>query len=251
LVDAEAAGHIDRVYERCDAMLGRVLGRLGKRDLLMVISDHGFTTFRRCVHVNAWLRENGYLVEKAGAAAGSGDYFAKVDWSKTRAYSFGLAGVYLNLKGREAQGCVAPGAEAEALKRELSERLLALTDPADGQRAVRTVYDGAKVYSGPYTQRAPELVIGWYSGYRHAWDTAVGGTSGEVFSDNDSKWCGDHCVDRLEVPGVLFCNRKLAWGECGPHLADIGPTLLSFWNIPKPGYMDGQCWTVEKNERGF
>ena len=243
-VDAEAESHIDRVYERCDEMLGRVQRRLGARDLLLVISDHGFTTFRRCVHVNAWLRENGYLVEKADAEKGSSDYFAAVDWPKTRAYSFGLAGVYLNLRGREAQGCVGPGAEAEALKRELAERLMALTDPADGQRAVRTVYDGAKVYSGPYTQRAPDLVVGWYSGYRHAWDTAVGGTAGAVFSDNDSKWCGDHCVDRLEVPGVLFCNRRLTFGEVGPHLADVGPTLLGLWSIPKPGYMDGRIWTV-------
>jgi predicted AlkP superfamily phosphohydrolase/phosphomutase len=252
-IDAEADARIDRVYERCDALLGRVRRRLGRRDLLLVVSDHGFTTFRRCVHVNAWLRENGYLAEKADAApeAGSSDYFARVDWSKTRAYSFGLAGVYLNLKGREAQGCVEPGAEAEALKRELSERLLALADPADGQRAVRTVYDGARVYAGPYTRRAPELVIGWFSGYRHAWDTAVGGTAGEVFSDNESKWCGDHCVDRLEVPGVLFSNRRLAWGESGPHLADIGPTLLGLWGLPPPGYMDGARWEVEaKGERG-
>ena len=247
-VDAEAEKHIDAVYEACDAMLSRVRRRLGRRDVLMVLSDHGFTTFRRCVQVNVWLRENGYLVEKPRegqtAAAASTDYFAAVDWSKTRAYSFGLAGVFLNLKGRESQGCVEPGEEAEALKREMTQKLLALTDPAGGARVVRTVYDGAKVYAGPYTQRAPDLVVGWFSGYRHAWDTAVGGTSGDVFSDNDSKWCGDHCVDRLEVPGVLFCNRRLTFGEGGAHLADVGPTLLKFWNIPKPGYMDGQCWSV-------
>ncbi len=225
-------------------MLGRLRRRLGRRDLLLVLSDHGFTTFRRCVHVNAWLREQGYLVEKE-QTEGTSDYFAHVDWSRTRAYSFGLAGVYLNLRGREAQGIVESGAQADALKRELAAKLAELNDSATGERAVRTVYDGAAVYTGPYTQRAPDLVVGWHSGYRHSWDTAVGGTAGAVFSDNDSKWCGDHCVDRLEVPGVLFSNRRLVFGAGGPHLADVAPTLLKLWNLPVPGYMDGNGWQLE------
>jgi len=242
--DPAADARIDATYELCDAMLGRLRRRLGRRDLLLVLSDHGFTTFRRCVHVNAWLREQGYLVEKE-QTEGTSDYFAHVDWSRTRAYSFGLAGVYLNLRGREAQGIVESGAQADALKRELAAKLAELNDSATGERAVRTVYDGAAVYTGPYTQRAPDLVVGWHSGYRHSWDTAVGGTAGAVFSDNDSKWCGDHCVDRLEVPGVLFSNRRLVFGAGGPHLADVAPTLLKLWNLPVPGYMDGNGWQLE------
>jgi len=68
-----------------------------------------------------------------------GDFFVNVDWSKTRAYAMGLGELYVNLKGREAQGIVPPGPEAEALKKELRERLLQFTDPEDGAHPVRRV----------------------------------------------------------------------------------------------------------------
>jgi predicted AlkP superfamily phosphohydrolase/phosphomutase len=244
-VDEQADERINRVYELCDAMIGRTLRKVGRNDLVMVLSDHGFTAFRRCVHLNAWLRENGYLAEKPAAQRREdSDYFANVDWERTRAYSFGLAGVYLNLKGREARGVVNPGAEARALTAELRERLSELTDPLSGERVIRTVYESSAVYSGPYTANAPELIIGWKSGYRHSWETAVGATGGEVFSDNEDKWCGDHCMDRLEVPGVLFCNRRIEWQDHPPHLADFAPSILRLWNIAPPRYMDGRAWTI-------
>ena len=66
-----------------------------------MLSDHGFCAFRRGVNLNAWLRENGYLV---GKAAESGEYFDGVDWKRTRAYTLGLGGLYLNLRGREPRG---------------------------------------------------------------------------------------------------------------------------------------------------
>ena len=66
-----------------------------------MLSDHGFTSFRRGVNLNAWLRDNGYLHLKEDATVG-GPFFEGVDWSRTRAYAFGLGGFYLNSKGREA-----------------------------------------------------------------------------------------------------------------------------------------------------
>lgn len=245
-VEESASGRIDKIYSDCDAMVGRVMKKLGKKDLLMVLSDHGFAPFRRCVHVNAWLRENGYLVEKPESERkDDSDYFANVDWSRTRVYSFGLIGVYINLKGRESQGTVESGAEAEALISEVKEKLEKLTDPATGGEVVRTVYEGSKVYHGPYTGRAPDLVVGWKRGYRHSWDTAVGASAGEIFEDNDNKWCGDHCLDRLEVPGVLFCNRNISWEEHPPHLADFAPSVLKLWDLKIPKYMDGNAWNIE------
>ena len=234
---------IDDAYQQCDRLVGEVLAMLGPADTLFVLSDHGFTSFTRCVNVNAWLREQGYLAVKEGA--GSEEFLRNVDWSRTRAYSFGLAGVYLNLQGREAQGIVAPGADAQALKDELAAKLSKLCDSASGMPVVRQVYDAAQVYTGPYAGNAPDLVVGWRSGYRHSWETAVGRTDGPVFADNPSKWSGDHCVDRDEVPGVLFCSHKLALPARGAHLADLAPTILNLWHIPAPGYMDGVAMGIE------
>jgi predicted AlkP superfamily phosphohydrolase/phosphomutase len=243
-----ANGVVEAAYEQCDRLVGDVLQQLGPDDLLLVVSDHGFTSFTRGVNVNAWLREQGYLAVKAGA--GSEEYLRNVDWSATRAYSFGLAGIYLNLQGREAGGIVAPGETAQALKDEIAAKLSELCDPATGMPAVRRVYDAALTYSGPYVGNAPDLVVGWRSGYRHSWEAAVGRTDGVVFADNPSQWRGDHCVDRDEVPGVLFCNRRIALPARGAHLADLAPTILGLWGIPAPAYLDGAAWTVEGGRGG-
>lgn len=232
----------DEAYETCDRVVGKTLSLLGPRDALFALSDHGFASFTRGVNVNAWLREQGYLAVREGA--GGEDYLRTVDWTRTRAYSFGLAGIHLNLRGREAGGIVAPG-DAQAFKDEIAARLKELRDPVRGNPAVRQVYDAAQVYTGPYAGNAPDLIVGWRDGYRHSWETAVGRTDGPVFADNTGKWTGDHCVDRDEVPGVLFCNRKVALPARGAHLSDLAPTILSLWRIPVPAYMDGEAMPVE------
>ncbi|MEI6212003.1 MAG: alkaline phosphatase family protein [bacterium] len=233
---------IEEAYVTCDRLVGKTLAQLGPQDVLFVLSDHGFTTFARGVNVNAWLREQGYLAVQEGA--GDGELLRTVDWARTRAYSFGLAGIYLNLQGREAQGIVAPGVAAQALKDEIAAKLAALADPATGQPVVRQVYDAARVYAGPYAGHAPDLVVGWRKEYRHSWETAVGRTDGPVFADNPSLWSGDHCVDREEVPGVLFCSQRLELPARGAHLADLAPTILGLWRIPVPAYMDGEAMRV-------
>ena len=94
--------------------MGKTLDSMWTSDTaLFVLSDHGFCSFRRGVNLNSWLLENGYLALPDGAHE-SGRYFEGVDWSRTRAYTFGLSGLYLNMKGREAQRDRQPGAEAES-----------------------------------------------------------------------------------------------------------------------------------------
>ncbi|NIV47453.1 MAG: nucleotide pyrophosphatase, partial [Gammaproteobacteria bacterium] len=80
---------IERLYLHNDKLVGRVLDKLRDGDLLFVISDHGFTSFRRGVNLNTWLRDNGYLHLKEGTD-GSTEWLRDVDWSRTKAYSLGL-----------------------------------------------------------------------------------------------------------------------------------------------------------------
>ena len=89
--------------------------RLGDGDLLMVISDHGFSSFRRGVNLNAWLQREGYLTLNQGTT-GAAEWLRDVDWSRTRAYCLGLTGLFLNIRGREQRGIVAPGADAERVE---------------------------------------------------------------------------------------------------------------------------------------
>jgi predicted AlkP superfamily phosphohydrolase/phosphomutase len=108
---------IEAAYRRADDTVGKVVAELREGDVLLVLSDHGFCSFRRCVDLNAWLRDAGYLHLKESATGGS--WLRDVDWSRTRAYALGLSGLYVNLLGREGSGIVQPGVEYETVKKEL------------------------------------------------------------------------------------------------------------------------------------
>ncbi|HVS11118.1 MAG TPA: alkaline phosphatase family protein [Planctomycetota bacterium] len=229
---------IAQMYGRMDELVGELRERLGdERDtVLMVISDHGFTNFRRGVNLNTWLRDKGYLVLREGAET-SPDWFANVDWSRTRAFTLGLTGLFVNRAGREAQGIVQKG-ELKELCRELKRGLEALRDPLDGSPVVREAFITRDTHAGPYVDMAPELLIGYHEGYRHSWDCATGAVSAEVFSDNTRSWSGDHCVDPRLVPGVLFCNRRITAED--PGLIDMAPTVLDLFGLEVPRYMQGK-----------
>jgi predicted AlkP superfamily phosphohydrolase/phosphomutase len=227
---------VRRHYEHNDALVGRALDRMQPGDLLMVLSDHGFTGFRRGINVNRWLEREGYLSLKPGTT-GATPWLRDVDWSRTRAYCLGLSGLFINLHGRERDGIVSPGPEADALKTELITKLTGLIDPECGAPGITRVFDAASIYRGPYLANAPDCVIGYNAGYRTAWTSATGVVAGEIFEDNPKAWSGDHCVDPALVPGVLFSSRTIDHDD--PSLLDIAPTALRLFGIDPPPYMEG------------
>lgn len=218
-----------------DGLVGRVLEKMRENDVLAVMSDHGFNSFRRGVNLNSWLHLNGYLHLKDGKAAG--EWFKGVDWTKTKAFAIGLGGIFLNMKGREAKGIVEPGEQADALKKELMQKLSGLKDDETGEVGINALYDSALVYSGPYRDNAPDIIVGYNAGYRASWDSVTGTVTEVVFDDNTKSWSGDHCIDPSLVPGVFFSNRKMR-GE-NVHMMDVAPTVLDVFGIPAPTYMDG------------
>jgi predicted AlkP superfamily phosphohydrolase/phosphomutase len=239
---ARTPNAIEEQYRRNDEFLGRVMARLGHDDVLMVLSDHGFTAFRRGVNLNRWLLDHGYLTLKAGGEA-SAEWLADVDWSRTRAYALGLTGIFLNVTGRERQGVVERGAAVDALKAELTAALTGLEDPATGAAAVRAVRDASAIYDGPYVDRAPDLLIGYHEGYRVSWDCASGVVAGPLFEDNLKPWSGDHCVDADVVPGVFVCSRPISTSD--PALVDIAPTALALFGLDVPHHMQGRALFTE------
>jgi predicted AlkP superfamily phosphohydrolase/phosphomutase len=234
----ECADAIPKLYERVDALLGRVWSEVERTDtVFMVISDHGFTNFRRGVNLNSWLKENGYLALKEGHET-SGDWFEHVDWSRTRAFSLGLTGMFVNRKGREASGIVNEGAEYRALVAELAQKLEALVDPQSGRRAIRKVRATWECFDGPYRLDAPDLLIGYEGGFRNSWECATGAVTESVFTDNTRSWSGDHCVDPDVVPGVFFCNRRIATER--PRLVDVPASIVELFGQQRAGYMQGE-----------
>lgn len=223
---------LHQLYDRLDGLVGETRARLRPGEVLLVLSDHGFKPFRRAVDVNAWLRDQGYLrVDEQGRPV----------WSQTRVIALGLAGLHLNLQGRQSQGCVLPE-QAEALKEELRERLLALVDPLDGTRPLVEVFDSQQCYQGPYRTDAPDLVLGWEVGYRISKSAGRGEVGAEIFADNTSAWCGDHCLHPQRVPGVLLSNQPLREDA---RLLDLAPTVLDFFGVPRPSALEGRSLCVD------
>jgi len=231
---------IQDLYQRMDKLIGRVMEKIDGDTLLMVISDHGFKSFARCLNLNAWLHQNGYLALKYGKTE-SCDWFEDVDWSRTRAYTMGLNGLYLNVKGREKHGTVEPS-EAEALKEEIKQKLTGLTDPASGALGITGVFITGNVYRGPYTDNAPDLLVGYGAGYRASWDSVMGKVTAQVFEDNVKAWSGDHCIDPRLVPGVLFSSHRFI--EEKPAIVDVAPTILKLFGLALPSHFDGKPWTL-------
>jgi hypothetical protein len=230
------ADAIARAYERADGIVAKVLEKVGDDAVVMVMSDHGFTNFRRGVNLNAWLRDNGYLFTKDGSDV-SGEWFDNIDWSRTKAFAMGLTGLFINRKGREKSGIVEEGEEYRTLCKELARKLEALIDPQTNGPAIRKVECAFDYFDGPYRLDAPDLLVGYEGGYRHSWECATGSVTPEVFRDNTKSWSGDHCVDPAIVPGIFFCNRPILKEK--PHIADIPFSVISLFGHAPPKHMQG------------
>lgn len=247
---------IEQHYARCDRLLTPVLDQVDEDTLLLVLSDHGFNTFRRAFDTNTWLWQNGLLALENGRKPGEdlGDGLRAVDWSRTYAYAVGLGGIYLNFKGREREGVLEEGTDADRVRRAISSGLAGFRDASNARTAIRNVMRREELYSGSYASHAPDLLVNFCPGYRVSWQSAVGGFQNALVEDNTRRWSGDHIIDPEAVAGVLFTN---CGGHPGsgiaragkpaasssepyfPHIIDLAPTILNHLGVPVPKLMEG------------
>ncbi len=216
--------------------------------ILQRISDHGFHSFRQSVNLNTWLVQEGFMALQGQAPGekklkdlfgGGGTFWENVDWSRTRAYAMGLGQIYINLRGREGRGIVAP-ADSGTLQADLAARLLAMTDPKTQARMVDAVYKRDDIYTGAYLGNAAELQVGLADGYRVSWQSTLGGSPPGIVYPNMKKWSGDHgSFDYKATPGTLISSRPLA-GGAEPSIMDLAPTVLKYFGVPIPGDIDGK-----------
>jgi predicted AlkP superfamily phosphohydrolase/phosphomutase len=238
-----------RSYQLMDAIVGDAMAAAEKKNAaLIVLSDHGFASFRKSVNYNTWLVMNGYMTLKSGVQVkdrnvemlfDSGQFWENVDWSHTRAYAMGLGEMYINVKGRESQGIVNPGPEYDALKLELKSRLVTMTDMETMEHPVRRVLSREEVYRQFDPNMIPDLFVTNNDGYRVSWQTSLGGIPKNLIEPNKQVWSGDHCsVDPEIVKGIFFYNRKLTTDRA-PYIADVYPTVLGLLSVKAPYELDG------------
>jgi predicted AlkP superfamily phosphohydrolase/phosphomutase len=238
---------IERVYRKCDTFIGEVMARVDPSTPILIVSDHGFHSFRQSVNLNTWLVQEGFMAiqgQQPGEKklqdlfGGGGTFWENVDWARTKAYSMGLGQIYINLAGREGHGSVSP-ADSSAVQNALVGRLLTMTDPKTKARMVDAVYKRDDIYKGPFIQNASELQVGFADGYRVSWQTSLGGSPPGIVYPNMKKWSGDHgSYDYKQTSGTLISSRPINGAH--PDIIDIAPTVLKYFGVPIPSEIDGK-----------
>jgi len=267
---------LPEVYIESDRIVGGVMdkiraGELGDDCMLLIVADHGFTSFRRGVNLNNLLAEAGFMTFKGGKtvdevlASGSADMLMYVDWSKTKAYSMGLGKIFINLQGREPNGIVPPEQYDEVVAA-IQAALLEVTDGPGGPKVVTSASPRGELFDGPWVVEGEaertangvtkavehdgfaDIFLGFEPYYRVSWSNTLGGLDKAGVVDNTKHWSGGHVsVDPEHVAGVFFSNRKLT-EPARSSLMDVGPTVLERYGIDlSETDVDGVALPFEEN----
>ncbi len=159
-----------------------------------------------------------------------------IDWNRTTAYALGVpGGIRVNLKGREPEGTVMPGAEYEETVNDLMAKLREMRDPATGERLVDKVYRREEIYHGSHIGKASDIIATpsnryeFYRAYRFPFSKVVQSTSGHS---------GSH---RLNGTFIAMGNgMRKGLQVSGANIMDLTPTVLHIMNVPVPENMDGR-----------
>jgi predicted AlkP superfamily phosphohydrolase/phosphomutase len=170
-----------------------------------------------------------------------GKVAGRIDWSRTRAYcpSAPGSGLWVNLRGREPEGIVAPGAEYERVVAELRERLLAFRDPRSGEPVVDAVHRREDIYHGPHAGEGPDLLV--ETARTVCMVEGLGQRSLMPAGRGPEERTGNHARD-----GILMLHGP----DVRPGLAlplaaieDVAPTVLYLLGLPVDAEMDGRVLT--------
>jgi predicted AlkP superfamily phosphohydrolase/phosphomutase len=270
-----------KVYQRMDETVGKLINRFGEETTFLLISDHGAGPLEGVMFINKWLMDQGWLRLKRGPAlrlksflsrtdlvpkvyrvmsklglgylgkllppslqhnlATSFISFKDVDWEKTKAFAYGEYGqIFINLKGREPRGIVAPGEEYDRLLDEISQRLLLLVHPKTGEKTVNKIFRKEELYHGPMAGKAPDLTFA-IGDFRYDSSVKFGIETRDVFGPPEFEDSGTHRREGI----LIACGKQIKKG-CSIHgatLFDVAPTVLYLLNCPVPPDMDGRPLT--------
>jgi predicted AlkP superfamily phosphohydrolase/phosphomutase len=238
--DPRYANAIRDHYRFCDEQIGALLDEAGPETVVLVVSDHGMQRLDGKVNLNTWLAENGYLHVNGALDGPTPLAKASVDWSRTRAWSRGYGGqIYLNVRGREPEGCVAPE-DVDALLSELEAGLRTLQTPA-GRPIQLSAIRRNDLYHGPQAERCPDLYV-QFDELRYLTSDLAGQPKlvtpiTELGVDDGAHASAGFLA--MAGPGVPALGRFEAL-----DLLDVAPTILNLLGIAPPD-LDGRVIHAE------
>jgi predicted AlkP superfamily phosphohydrolase/phosphomutase len=250
------ASRIRDVYRMLDEELGALVARARQDDLVMFLSDHGFQSCTRCVHMDQLLKHLGFLQFSASQAVfgpmqwgpvrsaarkvydllglhGKVSLPQPVNWAKTRAYTSVRStgeGVSVNLLGREVGGIVSPE-DYEGVRDELADRIAAFLDPATGRSPVKQIWRREEVFKGAHLDTAPDLLLEPAEGYSL--------THAKAYVEPADWVSGDHRIEGVIVAAGPHVEPR-AFDERQPNLIDIAPSILAALDAPAAAQHTGQ-----------
>jgi predicted AlkP superfamily phosphohydrolase/phosphomutase len=201
-------------YDRVDASVGELVGRLDPACRLILLSDHGFCRLEREVYVNRWLERDGWLALSEPATS-----IASVVPERTRAYCMDPGRLYLNLAGREPGGIVA-AADYERVRGELREWARGLPFVAD-------VVTREEAFHGPHAEAGPDLVLV----SRNGWDLKGAVRTAELE--------GRGPLTGMHTPDDAFVLVRGAHAPGEAHVQDVAATALAGLGLDASG-LDGR-----------
>ena len=276
---AKKYGNVIRdVYEKVDEKVGYLINALPKDVNLLIVSDHGAGPLKGVVNLNRWLEQKGLLrfkkdkrhfaikilrksfivlkrrlpvrikgllksmIPEARDMLESKFLSSSIDWENTKAFAYGAYGnIWINLKGREANGIVKPS-ELHALEDYICAELLKLTDNK-GHKVVEKVYKKEELYRGDFTDRAPDLIVRWVD-YAYHSRQRFGEEEKEIFMDaqkmplTNLEMNGFHRMDGIFIATGAGIRKGVE--ITGAEIIDMSPTILYMMGLPIPEDMDGK-----------
>jgi predicted AlkP superfamily phosphohydrolase/phosphomutase len=283
---AEFGGAIRTIYRQLDQAVGSLLATAGDEVNVIILSDHGFGgSSDKIIYLNRWLAQQGYLTFKpsrsrlnqgvtrakdlglrllpsrlqerffrwaGGRWAGlleSHSRFGAIDWPASRAFSEesnSLPGIWLNVRGREPAGTVAPGAAYESLRSELIAALQNIRDPDTGQAIIVRAHRREAIYWGPFVEKAPDIVLelNLDRGYSYTCLSSQGQAGAalrrlspaEYWGAKGASMNGSHRPNGILIMAGPDITGQLA----NPSLADLAPTILRLLDVPLLPDFDGR-----------
>jgi len=201
-------------FSKIDSFIGEVYYKLGEKSLFFILSDHGFTSLEKIIYLNKWFKERGCLA-----------FLSKVEDltninPKSLVYGLTPGRIYLNNNGSYFNYYE----KRDILKKMLFE----LKDPDTTKKVIKDVLPKEVLFSGPAFSFAPDLLAFPFKGYD------LRGDLNKRFIIENSFTTGMHDPD----DALIFINREMK--TFNPKIVDILPTILDFWQIPKPFDLDGE-----------
>jgi predicted AlkP superfamily phosphohydrolase/phosphomutase len=248
LYDGRTDTQVARLLDALDHVLGDLLESVGPDTNVVLMSDHGFTTYARAFNLHTWLLDNGYAVAAAHVeptATHPGPLvesrrserrtrLAGLELSRTRALATVSEGNFgslrLNQRGREPRGVV-DAAHRDELLRELEARLRTYVPSGMDAPVVTRVWRGEDLYPGPENAIVPDLV------FETRPDTQVVAEPGAAASGSYRTPVPEHARTGILVAAgpdlVTRAQRERA------DVVDVAPLVLHLLGEPIPRSMDG------------